>query len=219
MRLRTQTLLVAVVVALRQATRGFAPSRQAVFAGGSWWGGRRCATTALRCSARGRVAKLTPLTAFAPFRQTATSQITKRAARADPSPALLVAPQIAPSEYRLPRVQPGFAPPRRGTTVVAKPRAGRCGRACEAPRSAGLVAARASALRCLTSPRLSERSERSERSEFAAGHETEHRRGVGPQGRPPQWRARTGPPAALRAPTVARTSSRVCPLHRHDATD
>ena len=97
-----------------------------------------------------------------------------------------------------------FALPRKGTTVVAKPRAGRCGRACEAPRSAGLVAARASALRCLTSPRLSERSERSERSEFAAGHETEHRRGVGPQGRPPQWRARTGLPAALRAPTSPR---------------
>jgi len=91
----------------------------------------------------------------------------------------------------------------KGTTVVAMSRAGRCGRACEAPRSAGLVAARASALRCLTSPRLSERSERSERSEFAAGHETEHRRAVGPQGRPPKWRARTGPPAALRAPTTA----------------
>ena len=88
------------------------------------------------------------------------------------------------------------------------------------------MAARASALRCLTSPRLFERSERSERSEFAAGHETEYfartqtvpadclclakglglwpsPRAVGPQGRPPKWRARTGPPAALLAPTVA----------------
>ena len=114
----------------------------------------------------------------------------------------------------------------KGTTVVAMSRAGRCGRACEAPRSAGLVAARASALRNLTSPRLFERSERSERSEFAAGHETEYfartqtvpadclclakglglwpsPRAVGPQGRPPKWRARTGPPAALRAPTTA----------------
>ena len=120
--------------------------------------------------------------------------------------------------------------PSKGTTVVAKPRAGRCGRACEAPRSAGLVAARASALRDLTSPRLSERSERSERSEFAAGHETEYfartqtvpadclclakglglwpsPRAVGPQGRPPKWRARTGPPAALLAPTSASGNS------------
>jgi len=32
--------------------------------------------------------------------------MTKRAARADPGPALLVAAEIAPARYRLPRVPP-----------------------------------------------------------------------------------------------------------------
>jgi hypothetical protein len=119
----------------------------------------------------------------------------------------------------------------KGTTVVAMSRAGRCGRACEAPRSAGLVAARASALRNLTSPRLFERSERSERSEFAAGHETEYfartqtvpadclclakglglwpsPRAVGPQGRPAEVaRPLTAQPAAF---ALGRTVTGFC---------
>src|SRR5258706_13810700 len=120
MRLRNDTLL-AMVLARCLAPRRLARSRQAVPAGGSWWGGRPFGPTPLRCSAWGRVAELTPLTAFATFKQTATSQITKRAARADPSPALLVAPQIAPSGYRLPRVQPALVRPWKGTTVAPKP--------------------------------------------------------------------------------------------------
>ena len=57
------------------------------------FGGRRCASTALRCAVSWPVAKLTALTAFAAFKQAATSQSTKRAARAATSPALLGAPQ------------------------------------------------------------------------------------------------------------------------------
>jgi hypothetical protein len=40
-------------------------------------------------------------------RTTAASQFTKRAGRADPSPPLLAAPQIAPTGYRPPRSPTG----------------------------------------------------------------------------------------------------------------
>ena len=62
-------------------------------AGALRWSGRRCATTALRCSVSWPVAELTALTSFATFKQAATSQLTKRAARAATSPVLLVAPE------------------------------------------------------------------------------------------------------------------------------
>ena len=52
-------------------------------------GGRRCASTALRFSVAWPVAKLTALTSFAAFRQTATSQLWMRAARAATRPAML----------------------------------------------------------------------------------------------------------------------------------
>jgi len=52
-------------------------------------GGRRCAPTPLRCSVAWPVAKLTALTSFAAFKQTATSQLLKRAARAATRPAML----------------------------------------------------------------------------------------------------------------------------------
>ncbi len=58
----------------------------------------------LHCAARSGVAPLTRCTRFARYAQTdAASQFTKRAARADPSPALLVAPEIASAGCRLPR--------------------------------------------------------------------------------------------------------------------
>jgi len=52
-------------------------------------GGRRCAPTALRFSVAWPVAKLTALTSSAAFKQAATSQLTKRAARAATRPAML----------------------------------------------------------------------------------------------------------------------------------
>src|SRR4029079_13132274 len=51
-------------------------------------GGRRCASTALRFSVAWPVAKLTALTSFAAFKQAATSQLLKRAARAATRPAV-----------------------------------------------------------------------------------------------------------------------------------
>ena len=86
---------------------------------------------------------------------TAASQITKRAARADPGPALLVATEIAPAGYRLPRFPPLSSSPEktsppRNLGASAKARAGSRRRASAQPRSAGLVARARSALRLLT---------------------------------------------------------------------
>jgi len=72
---------------VRGGQRGKAGSGQAA---ALRWSGRRCAPTALRCSVSRPVAKLT---ALAPFKQAATSQLLMRAARAATSPALLGAPQ------------------------------------------------------------------------------------------------------------------------------
>ena len=95
-----------------------------------------------------------------------------------------------------PRPSPGLHPgyesgSSRQTTATAKARAGRLRCASGAPRSAGLVAARASALRPSDSSQLSERSERSERSEFCDG----------PQDRAPEGSRRNAPtaPAAHRS--------------------
>jgi hypothetical protein len=63
------------------------------------------APTPLCCSGSGRAAELTALTAFASFKQAAASQLLKRAARAGPNPALLAAPEIAPTGYHPPRGQ------------------------------------------------------------------------------------------------------------------
>ena len=100
----------------------------------------------------------------------------------------------------------GQPPCRAGTTAAhghsnttdgsAEPGPGRSRRAWEAPRNGGLVAARVSALRDLTRRLcLSVVSEANEAS-WAAGHETEYRRVVGPQGRPPDSRAASGPDPA-----------------------
>ena len=104
----------------------------------------------------------------------AMSQTTKRAARAEPGPALLLAPEIAPARHRLPRGTSGEArangeAARQSPDATAKARAGSSWRASEAPRSAGLVARARSAHRPSDSSPLSERSERSERSEFGDG--------------------------------------------------
>ena len=48
---------------------GSSASRQAAPGRGSWWGGRRCAPTALRCSAQGRAAELAALAALAALKQ------------------------------------------------------------------------------------------------------------------------------------------------------
>ena len=49
----------------------------------------RCAPDPLRCSVPGTVAELTSFASLTAFRQSSTSQCTKRAARASPGPVLL----------------------------------------------------------------------------------------------------------------------------------
>jgi hypothetical protein len=93
--------------------RWLGASRQAAPARGSCCGGRRFATTALRCSPRGRAAKLT--------------------ARADPETVLLVAAQIA-AGYRPARGR-GWGCSRPNTTsAAAKAAQGRSRCAYEHPR-------------------------------------------------------------------------------------
>jgi hypothetical protein len=85
------------------------------------------------------------------------------------------------------------------TGALAKPWSGvRRQRHCAALRSAGLVAARAQrALPHLTRRDCSSAANAVSAASFAAGHETEHRKGVGPQGRPPYTSAGAYPAAAL----------------------
>src|SRR5215470_2582531 len=64
--------------------------------------GRGKTPTPLRCSVRGRAAKLAALTAFAPLKHSRRVRGTKRAARAAPGPALLVATYSLPAGHRLP---------------------------------------------------------------------------------------------------------------------
>ena len=62
----------------------------------------------LHCAARsgGRVGKLTALPSVRSVQTMPTSQSTKRASAPTSSPALLVAPEIAPAGYRPPRAEP-----------------------------------------------------------------------------------------------------------------
>jgi len=63
-------------------------------------GGRCFAPTSLRCSPRGRAAKLAALATRAPLKQSPRVRCTKRASRADPEAALLGAADIAPRHAR-----------------------------------------------------------------------------------------------------------------------
>ncbi len=131
-------------------------------------------------------------------RTTATSMFTKRAARAVPSPALLGATQRAATGPHPPRRTPWWharattAPAKaigdaRTTTATAKAGAGCARRACEAPRSTGLVAARVSALR-----QHARRGCSSAANEVSATSSA-----TGPQARAPQGSRRAAPTASV----------------------
>src|SRR5206468_20702 len=70
-------------------------------------------------------------------------------------------------------------------------------RRSEAPRSAGLMAARAARFVRLTRRSCLNGANEVSAVSSATGHETEHRRGVGAQHRPPQSSAAAGPDAPL----------------------
>ena len=140
--------------------------------------------TALWCSVFGARAKLASRPAAAALRQTARSQLTKRAAHAAPKPC---APRRHPRGPRAIRVVASQLPYPRLASHRARAKR-RVMVRCEASRvwcssppsdelsSAGLCGARVSAHPQLTSRRLSERSERSERSELGAAAKTEQRK-------------------------------------------
>ena len=87
---------------------------------GDNYAGRCCAPTSLRCSPRGRAAKLAALASRAPLGQSPRVRSTKRASRADPEVALLGGADIA---------LPGAARPR-----GARARRDPSGLGCRRPR-------------------------------------------------------------------------------------
>ena len=205
---------------------GLRGSRRAVPGGGSCWGGRR--VRRLRCGARSRVAPQNSLRAPWALRSDNRGEsVVEARKRADPGPALLTAPEIAPAGYRPPRVQPLVVFPPNTKTDAAKVRSGRSegaseaepghrqssglavpgeepghwpGAACKGLRSTGLVARARSALRALTCRRMFERSAAKQAERVRRrGHESEHRKAVG-QG------PRRGPFVALRPTASAKPS-------------
>jgi hypothetical protein len=160
---------------------------------------------------------------------TAASQMTMRAARADRGPALLVATEIAPTGYRLPRVPPAcFSTRKNIVPCKGAPAASPAGlffdeeshrlgkgaggwtaaRLCAAEkrRACGPRAQRASST---DSSQLSERSERSSRSEFCDGAA---RPSIA--GHPRAARASSEAPTAARPRLCSRGWSRAnaCPI-------
>jgi len=192
---------------------------------GDGCGGRCCAPTSLRCSSRGRAAKLAALASRAPLGQSPRVRSTKRASRADPETALLGTAEIAPARLarplgawpptapqrcRLPLWKRGRSTRRRRPCSSPEPshrqqrrRLPAAGAPCAQPRSAAVPARARSAPRTSDSPRLSERSARSARSEFRGGAGTAsiagHPRVAGASTRG----AGGGRPATLPAPLVA----------------
>ena len=209
----TQPAIRSKLVASRQAAAGRGAAQGGPALRGDDDGGRCFAPTALRCSPRGRAAKLAALAARAPLKQSPRVRSTKRASRADPEAALLGAADIAPKRRAplrrappsrcLPLSKRRWRPSGRRTLFSRTPRRflqrrgqwgelPAAGAPCAQPRSAGAPACARSAHRSSDSPRLSERSARSARSEFrGAGRRSEHHRapprsGGKHQSRPPQ---------------------------------
>ncbi len=159
----------------------------------------------LRCDARhrGRGAELAALTTVRCARPAAPSQITKRAARADPGACASRRPR-----NRARQVPPAATSDYRGswgTSVApAEPCPGGWRRAWRAPRNAGRAArARERAMWTDLPPRVRAQRTRVSAASSAAGRRTEYRRGVAAARRPPASRAATRPGTARLAPIDA----------------
>jgi hypothetical protein len=139
----------------------------------------------LRCDARSEVASRNSLRSLRSLRSNTRDEsvVDARCARR---------PRLCAS--RRPRNRPHRVPPAahptvlavrsRATNACAKAGSGSLWRASEAPRSAGLVAARASAHQHLTRRGCLSAESAANEASSATGHETEHRRAVGAQRRP-----------------------------------
>ena len=168
------------------------------------------ASLRLPCAARLEGAPHNSLRSLRSLRSDRMRQVSPRSSlRSPPSRLRCSAPHTAPPPGTACRSGTGVAFGGTPPLLPAKGRSGGARRAWEAPRSAGLLAARTQcAHRQLTRGRLFERSERSERSEFDRG----------PEARAPQGRWRYAPPAevapspqgphAFAAPLTAKTNGR-----------
>ena len=108
----TQPAIRSKLVASRQAAAGRGTAQGGPALRGDDDGGRCFAPTALRCSPRGRAAKLAALASRAPLRQSPRVRSTRRASRADPEAALLGAADTA-------RPGPTHGRPRRSRRTAA----------------------------------------------------------------------------------------------------
>ena len=134
--------------------------------------------TALWCSCFGARAKLASFAALTALRQTARSQLTKRADARGPKPLRSSTPPTGPKSNPVVASQLSHASLRIGR--AKRPVIVRCAASriwCSGPRgwrrgAQGFGAARVSAHQQLTSRRLSERRERSEQSELGARPQT-----------------------------------------------
>ena len=155
----------------------------------------------LRCASRSALARRNSLHSLRSLRSDSRRESDHEARAARVPSALLRCspPHKSPTPGTAHRAERSWCSTRRATVVPAKPWVGvRRQRHCAAPRSTGLVAARAQrALRHLTRRDCPSAANEVSEASFAAGHETEHRRGVGPKGRPPHTSAGACPPAAL----------------------
>jgi hypothetical protein len=164
----------------------------------------------LPCDARAGVASRNSLRSLRSLRSDSRDESDHEARWRAPTPALrFSALQKSPPTGTACREAPSAACRPSHAERVPQGRGRGCVRgASEAPRSAGLVAARVSALRHRTRRDcLSAESEANEAS-FATGHETEHRRGVRPQGGPPKLSPGRTPARGLAATTVADVQTR-----------
>jgi hypothetical protein len=123
-------------------SRSFGAAQQVVPAEGSPWSGLRFATTPLRCSAFSRVAKLAAFAALTPLKQ--LRRVTLRSALRAPTEGLRSSPpHRSPPPGTACRAEPFVFLVEESKNRLAKAGPDRSRSALQAPRSAGLVAARA----------------------------------------------------------------------------
>jgi len=159
----------------------------------------RCARGSLRCSLREGGCDAARSGAE---RATASWLLAGPPPAAPDFPSLRCAPRrprFAPTGYRPRAMRRSGCSSRNTSVVLAKPWSGvRRQRHCAALRSAERMAARAQrALQHLTRVDCPSATNEVSGASFDAGHAIEHRKGVGPQGRPPYTSAGAYPATAL----------------------
>ena len=149
------------------------------------WSGRRCATTALRCSVSWPCRRTRSVRCAHCTQTAATSQITMRAARAATSPALLGAPEARSSLPARAFAAESLLVRRKARTVASWQAVPGGGAVCGDEERRFEVGAR-SALRQLTCRGCLNGANEESAVSSAARPRAEHRSAVGAKRRPPQ---------------------------------